>query len=231
MTISKIKGLVLFGTGDLARIAYEYFERDTAYEVVAFAVDGEFYKDETFCDLPVLQFNDIATPFPPDAFAMHVAVVYGDINRLRARKCAEAKEKGYILASYISPHAYVSKAAAIGEHAFIFENNVIQPNVSVGNNCIFWSGNHVGHDSKIGNNVFLSSHVVVSGHCDVQDNCFIGVNSTLANGAIIGRESWVSHGSVISGNVPPNSFVKSVQSDIVPLNETALRRALERAKA
>ena len=162
---------------------------------------------------------------------MHVAIVYGKLNRLRADICGRVRAKGYSLASYISSRAFCWRNVTFGEHCFIFEDNTLQPFVKVGSNVIMWSGNHIGHHSRIGNNCFITSHVVVSGWCDVGDNCFLGVNAAIANNTTIGKESWVMHGAIISGTVPPNSFVKSVQSEIVPLNEDALFRALARASA
>ena len=35
------KPLILFGAGDIAELAYFYFTNDSAYEVVAFTVDGD----------------------------------------------------------------------------------------------------------------------------------------------------------------------------------------------
>lgn len=226
----KSKKLILFGTGDLGRIAYEYFDRHTEYEVVAFTVDREYFTETTMMGLPVIPFDGITSSYPPHGCSMHVCIVYDKLNRNRAFKCQQAKSMGYRLASYISPHAFVAPTAVIGEHCFIFENNVIQDYVEIGDNCILWSGNHVGHDTKIDKDVFVSSHVVISGHCHIGSNVFIGVNSTLANNTVIGKESWVSHASVLSGVIPPNAFVKSVQSEAVPLNEEALFRSLKRAR-
>lgn len=227
----KYKKIILFGLGDLAKLACEYFSRDTNYKVVAFTVDrGYMPGNPMSMALPVVPFDKVVANYPPSEHEMHICMVYDNLNRNRAFKCEEAKMKGYKLASYISPHAFVAPTALIGEHCFIFENNVIQDYVEIGDNCILWSGNHVGHHSIIGNDTFVSSHVVVSGHCVVGNNCFIGVNSTLVNNTALGKESWVSHASVLSGNIPHNSFVKSVQSEVVPLNEAALFRALDRAR-
>jgi len=223
--MSKSK-LLLFGTGDLAQIAFEYFNADTRCEVAAFVVDREYLDKSEFCGTPVVGFDEVTSLYPPDSHAAHVCVVYGDMNRTRAATIERFRAKGYKLARYISPHAFVSPSAIIGEHAFIFENNVIQPHVTIGNNVILWSGNHVGHHSTIGNNVFISSHVVVSGHCSIGDNVFIGVNSTIPNGCIVGKESWIAYGSIVPPIVPPNSFVKSASSEFLPLNEKALARAL-----
>lgn len=228
--LKKRKKLVLFGLGDLAVIAHEYFSNDSKYEVVGFTVSEEHLKENTFCDLPVVSFEEVETYFPPEKHDMHVCIVYGNLNRDRQKICSRAKDKRYDLASYISSRSFVSPSAKIGEHAFIFEDNTIQPFVEIGNNAILWSGNHIGHHSILGDNIFISSHVVISGHCNVGGNVFIGVNSTLANNTVVGADSWVMHGALLSGKIPPKSFVKTVQNEIVPLNESALFRALERAK-
>jgi sugar O-acyltransferase (sialic acid O-acetyltransferase NeuD family) len=226
----KNKKIILFGTGDLAQIANLYFTRETEYEVCAFTVDRAYIKEKELMGLPVIPFDEAREKYAPDTHEIHVCLIYNDMNRLRAAKCAHAEAMGYKLASYISSHAFVAPTAKIGKHSFIFENNVIQDFVEIGDNAILWSGNHIGHHSVIGDNCFISSHVVVSGHCRIDDNCFLGVNGTLANGTKIGKESWISHGSIMSGDIPPNSFVKSIASAITPLNEAALMRALERAR-
>lgn len=231
MTISKTKKLIIFGIGDLAAIAHEYFTNDSEYEVAAFTVDREYFGKSEFCGLEVIPFDETNSRFPPDSHDMYVAIVYGNMNRTRAAKCDHAKAKGYKLARYISSSSFLSPSANIGEHCFVFEDNTIQPFVTIGNNCILWSGNHIGHHSTIGNNVFISSHVVISGHCDIGDNCFLGVNSTSSNGTIIGKETWASYGALMHGNIPPNSFVKTpFISDWIPLDEKSLSRALERSK-
>lgn len=222
-----MKKLVIFGIEDYAEIVCEYFQHDSEYEVVGFTVNREYMKDKEYCGLPVVPFEDVETCFPPETHDMHVAIVYYNLNRDRARICAEAKARRYSLASYISSKAFVWHNVKLGEHCFIFENNVLQPFAEIGDNCILWSGNHIGHSSKIGSNVFISSHVVISGHCVVGNNCFLGVNSTMANGLTLGKESWVMPCAYIGGDIAPNSMVKSAKSASDPLNERALRWALE----
>ena len=60
MTISKTKRLIIFGTGDLAQIAHEYFMNDTNYQVVAFTVDRDHLNDQQLCGLPVVPFDTLA---------------------------------------------------------------------------------------------------------------------------------------------------------------------------
>lgn len=224
------KPLVLFGTGDLAQIAKGYFERDTEYQPVCFTVDREYLKITELLGLPVVPYDELEYRHPSSTHEAHVCLIYNDMNRCRENICHRMEEDGYKLASYVSPYAFITPSAKIGKHAFIFENNVIQDFVEIGDYAVLWSGNHIGHSSKIGRSVFISSHVVVSGHCDIGDNSFLGVNSTLANGVTIGKETWVMHGSIISDVIPANSMVKSVKSAWDKLNEKALKWALERKK-
>lgn len=226
---TKTKKLVIFGAEDYAHIVYEYFTHDSEYEVVAFTAHRDYIKDKELFGLPVVPFEELEELYPPTSHEVHVAVVYGNLNRLRANFCAQAKAKGYRLASYVSSRAFVWHNVKIGEHCFIFEDNTVQPFVTIGDNAIFWSGNHIGHHSTIGHNVFITSHVVVSGWCEVGDNSFLGVNATLSNNTTLGKECWVMPSAILNGVVPDNSMVKTATSEYQPLNEKALFRSLSRA--
>jgi sugar O-acyltransferase (sialic acid O-acetyltransferase NeuD family) len=221
--------LVIFGDQDFAQLACEYFSADSGYEVVGFAVDGAYRRQDTLCGLPVVAFEDMESRFPPTTHSVYVAVVYGRLNRLREEICARVRAKGYRLASYISSRASVWRNARFGEHCFVFEDNTVQPFVTVGNDVVLWSGNHIGHHSRIGDHCFVTSQVVVSGWCDIGRYCFLGVNSTLANNTRVGEGCWVSHGAILSGDIPAGSLVKSIASEVAPLNEAVLFRSLARA--
>ncbi len=195
------RDLVIVGDSAFAEVAHEYFEAFAGMRVRAFAVERAHLTRDTLRGLPVVPFETLAQTHPPDAHRLHVAIVYTQLNRLRARLAAAGEAMGYRLASFVSPRAFVSPSARIGAHCFIFEDNVIQPCVEIGRNAVLWSGNHVGHHSRVGDNVFVSSHVVVSGFCTVGDHCFLGVNSALADRTELGADCWVGPGSVLSGQV------------------------------
>lgn len=225
----KDRKLIIFGAGDFADIAYEYFACDSSYEVAAFTVDRIYLKESSRFGLQIVAFEEIEKVFPPTEFELFAAIVYTDLNRTRENVCLRAKAKGYRLASYVSSRSFVWPNVKLGEHCFVFEDNTIQPFVSVGDNVVFWSGNHIGHHSRIGSHCFLSSHVVVSGRVVIGEYCFLGVNSTLVNNITIGNRCWVSQGTCVSGDVPSGSLIKSVTSEVCPLNEKVLFRSIARA--
>lgn len=192
--------LIIIGDGEFAEIAYEYFTHDSDYEVEAFTVEKEYLKKDYLFGLPVVPFEDLESIYNPENFDAFVAVTYTQLNRVRTRLYNEAKKKGYKLASYVSSCAFVWHDVKIGENCFIFENNVLQYHVELGNNIVLWSGNHVGHRAKIGDNCFVTSHVVISGYCEIGENSFLGVNSTLADFLKIGKDCIIGAGSNIVRN-------------------------------
>ncbi len=217
----KTKKLILIGDSAFAEIAYQYFDADSEYEVVAFSVEREFIKCDRLFGLPVIPFEELENYLPPGEHKVFVAVTYTNLNRLRTRLMNAAKLKGYELATFVSPRAFIWKNVELGEHCFVFENNTVQPFVKIGNNVVLWSGNHIGHHSVIRDNCFISSHVVVSGYCDIGENCFLGVNSTVANNVNVGRDNWINPMVAIMKDSPPDAFYKT--SDAEPAKVGAKR--------
>ena len=189
--------LVIFGAGDIARLAHYYFTRDSEHQVAAFTVDHAYRKEETFLDLPLVDFETVTRLYPPTQYKMFVALSYAKMNKVRAEKFYQVKGLGYELVSYVSSRCTFLADNAVGENCFILEDNTIQPFVKIGNDVTLWSGNHVGHDSVIRDHVFIASHIVVSGHVDVGDYCFIGVNATLRNSITIAPHTLIGAGAVI----------------------------------
>jgi len=197
------KPLVIFGSGDIAQLAHYYFSTDSNYEVVAFTADANYIKESEFCGLPVIAFEDVAEKYPPDSYDFFVALSYSKLNAIRKEKFLAAKEMGYKLVSFISSRATVLNKGRIGENCFIFENNTIQPFVTIGDNVTLWSGNHIGHHSVIHNHTFIASHVVISGGVEIGESCFIGVNATLRDHLKIGDRCIVGAGALLLENADP----------------------------
>jgi len=205
----KNKRLVIIGDSAFAEVAYEYFTHDSEYEVVGFAVEAPYLKKTELFGLPIVSLDELRGHYSPAEVEFFAALVYTQLNRLRTRLYATVKSMGYRPASYISSRAFVWKNAEIGEHCFIFEDNIVQPFVKIGNNVVLWSGNHIGHHSKINNNCFISSHVVISGFCEVGENSFLGVNATLANNLSIAGDNWIAPGVVLSKSTKHGALYKA----------------------
>ena len=217
----KKSNVVIYGTGLISELYHYYLSNNEKYKVVGFTNKKDFIEEETFLDLPVVNFEDVNKIFSSENHLMLISVGYLKRNKIRTECFDLSKKMGYRHVSYISPQATYYKTP-VGENTFIFENNVIQPFVSIGDNNIIWSGNHIGHHSRIMDNCFISSHVVISGNCIIENNCFLGVNSTIADGITVGEYSVVGAGAVVTKSVPPNSLVVPERSKTINLRSDIL---------
>jgi len=195
-----MKKLIIFGTGDIAKLAHYYFSCDSEYEVTGFTVDKEYMTSDVFLDLPVVAFEEIVDCCPPAAHRMFIALSYAKMNRVRAQKYFKAKEMGYELATYVSSRCTFLTDNPVGDNCFILEDTTIQPFVEIGNNVTLWSGSHIGHDSVIEDHCFLAPHIAVSGNVRIEQYCFIGINATLRNSITIAPETLIGAGAIIMEN-------------------------------
>lgn len=211
-------GLVIIGAGEFAAIALEYFTHDSAYTVVACAVDHKYRQPgvDELGGVPIIDLHTIQAEFPPASFHAFVAIPATGLNTHRMQMCERVKQLGYTLATYVSSRAFVWKDVTIGENTFVFEGNVIQPFCEIGSGCILWSGNHVGHRTRIEDGVFIASHAVVSGYCVVGARSFLGVNCTIVDGIAVAAETVVGAGALIAKPTESGRVYGGTPARIVP---------------
>lgn len=197
--------IIIFGIGRGAEVATRYFRDDSAHEVVAYAVDEAFRDRNEFMGRPVIPFSGIEKEIPPEESQMFVLLGFQEMNAMRAAKFAQAKQKGYSLASYVSSKILTCAEPAFGENCFILEGNVFNYDVKVGDNVVMWSGNHVGDLSVIEDHVFVSSHVVLSGEVRIGASSFLGVNSTISNHVTVGARCYIGANALITQDTAPDS--------------------------
>jgi sugar O-acyltransferase (sialic acid O-acetyltransferase NeuD family) len=196
---------IIFGIGRGATVATRYFNDDSSHEIVAYTVDDDYADRKEFMGRPVIPFSRLEKEIPPEESQMFVPLGFQRMNALRAEKFAAAKAKGYSLASYVSSRILSWEKPKIGENCFILEGNVFNYDVTIGNNVVMWSANHIGDLSVIEDHVFVSSHVVLSGDVTIGANSFLGVNATISNYVRVGARCYIGANSLIAHDTPPDS--------------------------
>ncbi|MDR0233612.1 MAG: acetyltransferase [Zoogloeaceae bacterium] len=217
------KKLIIFGVEDTAQLAHFFFSTDSNYKVIAFTLDASYIKEPEFCGLPVVPFEGIEEKYPPGEFSFFVALGYSKLNAVRKEKYLAAKALGYGIASYVSSRATVLNQNQIGENCFIFEDNTIQPFVTIGNNVTLWSGNHIGHHTTIKDHTFIASHVVVSGRTEIGEQCFIGVNATLRDHIKVGDRCVIGAGVLLLADAAPEGVYIGPTTERSRVPSTRLR--------
>lgn len=188
--------VVIFGNTEWAEVIDFYLQHDSEHEVVGFTVNEDQIKAESFHDLPVVPYETLENYYSPNEYKLFIPISYKKVNKLRAEKYHNAKQRGYSFISYISSKA-VYYGTPVGENCCILENTLIQPFSRIGNNCILGHRNNVGHHCVINDHCFLAADVVLGGGVIVGEYTFIGLNATIRNYIKIGKENIIGAGAII----------------------------------
>jgi sugar O-acyltransferase (sialic acid O-acetyltransferase NeuD family) len=224
--VEKTGKVILFGTGQVASMAYAVLTRDSIYEVVAFTADREHLEAPTLLGLPIVPFDEIEARYPPGEYGMLVSISFRRMNKLRAEKCREAKAKGYELISYVSSNALVWPDLEVGENCQIMGNAVIEPFARIGNNVHIGSGCHIGHHTVIHDHCFLAAQVAVAGAVTIGPYSFLGMNATVRDGIEIAAESVIGAGAGILQSTREKEVYIGNMGRLLPLRSDELPDAL-----
>lgn len=111
-------------------------------------------------------------------------------------------EAGLKLSSIISPSAFVSQLADIGDGAIIAPFCSVQAHARIGDNVAVNTAAIVGHDVVVGTDTTLSSMVNLGGATQVGSRAYIGMGALVKEGLSIGHSTIVGMGSVVYTDVP-----------------------------
>jgi len=132
---------------------------------------------------------------------------------------------------WIAPSAEVIGRCEIGDDCSVWFNAVIRGDVhyikigertNIQDFCMLHVTEHLLEDMSDGSPLIIGSDVTV-GHkvmlhgCTIEDACLIGMSATILDGAVIGKESIVGAGSLVTKNkkFPPRSLIMGVPAKAV----------------
>ncbi len=218
------KDIIIFGVGKIADVIQFYMREESGLPVKAFTVNEQYITEPVFNGLPVVAFEGIEQTYPPDKYAVFVALGYHDLNALRAQKIEEVEAKGYEIISYIHPASGAPKDLVHGKNCFVMNNVCIHPRVKLGDDVFVWSGTVIGHHSTIGNHVWLTSAANLSGNVSVGNNCFFAINSTIGHSVTIGNEVFIGANTQVIKNVEDGKVIITESDKPIKLNSKQFLR-------
>jgi len=102
-----MKKIILIGNSITAEILYKYLELDERYEVVAFAVEKEFIKEDRLFSKNILSIEELKKNFTPADYSVIMAIGYNELNKTRERLFFALQGIGYKIETYIHPEAKI----------------------------------------------------------------------------------------------------------------------------
>ena len=94
----------------------------------------------------------------------------------------------------------------------------------VGDDCLFMTGSHVGHDAQVGDRVILANHAALAGHCIVEDDVIIGGLSGIHQFVRLGHGAIIGAVTMVTNDVIPYGLVQGPRGVLDGLNLVGLKR-------
>ncbi len=209
-----MKHLIIIGAGGMGRTLYcmaiESIGYNTDFVVKGFLDDNLKALDNIEGYPPILSKIGDYQIEPDDVFACSI----GDV-QTKVKVCEGLKAKGAKFQTLVHKTAVIWKDSKIGQGTIIDEGVHIDPNVTIGEDCLIQAKAVIGHDTVIGNYVRVDSFCALVGGTIVKDRAAIYTHAMINHRVTVGEDSTVGACSFVIKNVKPKTTVFGVPAKAI----------------
>lgn len=187
------ESIILIGGGGHCKSVIDVIEQGNQFEIAGIIDTKELVGNE------VLGYKILGSDEDLKDLRHHykyALITVGQIKspEIRIKLFEILKSFGYELPIVISPLAYVSKHARLGEGTVIMHHALVNANVIIGQNCIINTKALIEHDAIIEDNCHISTGAIINGGVHVKAGTFYGSNATCKENIYV--SGFVKAGSV-----------------------------------
>lgn len=204
-----MKPLMLVGGGGHCHSCVDVIEATEIYRIVG--VVQPRVSSELILGYPIIGADDDLPQLLLKA-TKSALITAGQIKtpETRIRLFDLLKQLGAELLVIISPRAYCSEHAVVGEGSIIMHGAIVNAAARIGNNCIVNSQALVEHDVKIDDHCHISTGARVNGNVTISKGSFVGSGAVIKEGIKLGENVIIGAGQVVLRDVPSGTVVKYV---------------------
>ena len=202
------RGLLVFGAGGHAKVAYDAALSSGQFHIAGFIVDDRPVEPgETLLGFPVICFEDLneSRIHFPELFIVGIGN-----NALRRDKQRVMCELGFHATSVVHASARVGIGGRVGKGVLVCAGANIDPAVEIADGAIVNNGAIICHDTSIGRFTHLGPGAVVGGMCHVGDGTLVGMGAKILSGLRVGNHAVVAAGAVVTKPVPDETLAIGV---------------------
>lgn len=191
--------LILLGGGGHCKSCIDVIEQEGKYEIIGILDVEELVGQK------VLGYEYIGTDADISKFVHDYSflITVGQIKTasIRQKLFSLLRKNSAQIATVISPRAYVSKHADIGEGTIIMHDTLVNAAASIGENCIINTKALIEHDAVIEDSCHISTSAVISGGVVVKGGSFFGSNAVSKEYVETSRNDFIKAGTTFKGNL------------------------------
>jgi sugar O-acyltransferase (sialic acid O-acetyltransferase NeuD family) len=203
-----LEKLLLIGAGGHALSCIDVIEQNKSFQISGLIGLPE-QKGKDFLGYTILGSDD-------ELFGLFKSYKYALISlghihsaERRINLYQQIKKIGFIFPSaIISPFAYVSPHAKLGEGTIVMHGAVINAGVSIGNNCIINSNALLEHGVNVASHCHISTSVNLNGDVKIGEGSFIGSGASIEQGIFVGQNCIVGMGLSLRKNLSDHQYFK-----------------------
>ena len=169
--------IILIGRGGHCKSVIDVIEQEGKFKIAGIVDKPELLGSKILGYSVIGNDDDLSSLAKRYKYAL---ITVGQIKSpdLRIELFSLASKAGFLIPSIISPRAYVSKHAVVGEGTIVMHDALINANAEIGENCIINSKALIEHDAVIEDHCHISTAAIVNGGTVVKCHTFFGSNST-----------------------------------------------------
>jgi sugar O-acyltransferase (sialic acid O-acetyltransferase NeuD family) len=198
--------LILIGAGGHARACIDVIEHLNVFEIAGLIGKEEELQNEYMGYHVIASDNDLPALAKQYEYAI-ITVGQIESGLVRQRLYRQALALGFKFPTIISPTAYVSHHALVGDGTIVMHGAIVNASATVGNNCIVNTNALIEHDVIVEDNCHISTGAIVNGTANIGFGSFVGSGSIIKQGARLGSNSVVGMGIAVRHNHAENSRI------------------------
>jgi sugar O-acyltransferase (sialic acid O-acetyltransferase NeuD family) len=188
--------LILIGAGGHARACIDVIEHLDAFDIAGLIGTEEEVQHEC------MGYRVIATDIDLPKLAKQYQYAFITIGQIesalvRQRLYGQVLSLGFKLPAIISPTAYVSRYAMVGDGTIVMHGATINASAKVGDNCIINTNALIEHDAIVADHCHISTGSIVNGAANIGLGSFVGSGGIIKQGITLGSNCFVGMGIAV----------------------------------
>ena len=192
--------IILIGGGGHCKSCIDVIEQEGRFQIAGI-VDMPEKLHQKICGYEIIATDDDLPPLVIEY--ENFLITLGQIKspETRIRLFQTLKESEAKLPVMVSPLAYISRHAKIGDGTIIMHHALINAGAKIGNNCIINSKALIEHDAIIGDHCHIATGAIINGGVRVGSGTFFGSNAVCKEYIEIGKNAIIGCGAKITKDV------------------------------
>jgi len=194
------ENIVIIGNGGHANSCIDVIEKIEKFNIIGF-VDKKLDVNDLNYGYSIIGKDEDLDKIFKNTKNAAMGIGYIKDPKVRANLFIKALDIGFKFPPLLSPNAYVSNQALIGDGTIVMHGAIVNAGVKIGKNCIINTGAIIDHDVSIGDNCHISTGAIINGQCKIDICTFVGSGSVLRENIQIGKNCFIAMGSKIILNI------------------------------